>query len=299
MNISPVVLFVYNRPWHTRQTVEALQKNELAQESELFIFSDGAKEEQDVVKVREVRDYLRTVDGFKSISIFEREENRGLADSIIDGVTQVVNKYGRVIVLEDDLVTSPFFLEFMNEALEIYKDENRVMHISGYMFPIKADSFDETFFIKPTTCWGWATWDTAWKYFEKDIDKLLSIFTPKMIRAFNIDGAYNYYSHMIMNKKGKINTWAIFWYASVFLHNGLSLHPKSSFVMNVGHDGSGVHCNRTDSFYVYPAQNPVSFFETKIEENQIVLERVKQYYHAIKPSLWQKITGKLNRYVGF
>ena len=126
MVLSPIVLFVHNRPWHTKQTVEALQQNELAEDSELFIYSDAAKSSKANAAVQEVRDYIYSVSGFKKITIIERKYNWGLADSIIDGVTSIVNKYGRIIVLEDDLVTSPYFLKFMNDALSFYKNEKRV-----------------------------------------------------------------------------------------------------------------------------------------------------------------------------
>ena len=126
MKISPIVLFVYNRLWHTRQTIEALQKNELASQSELFIYADGARNENEIDQVFEVRCYIEEVEGFKKVTITERDKNWGLANSIINGVTQIVNKYGRVIVLEDDLVTSPFFLRYMNDALDIYKDNNEI-----------------------------------------------------------------------------------------------------------------------------------------------------------------------------
>ncbi len=132
-NLAPIILFTYNRPWHTRQTIEALQKNLYADKSRLIILSDGPKTEIDVPKVQKVREYIKTVKGFRSIEIIEREKNWGLANNIIDGVTRIINEYGKIIVLEDDIVTSPYFLKFMNEALEFYKDEERVMHISGYM----------------------------------------------------------------------------------------------------------------------------------------------------------------------
>ena len=296
MNISPVVLFVYNRPWHTQQTVEALQKNELAQESELFVFSDGAKDEHDALKVREVRNYLRTVDGFKDISIIEQEKNRGLAASIVDGVTRVVNEYGRVIVLEDDLITSPFFLKFMNEALEIYNDANKVMHVSGYMLPIETTGLNQTVFYPSPSCWGWATWERAWKHYERDPSEVIKEFTPKMIKRFNLDGSYGFWEQVLDNYSGRIKSWAIFWYVAVFKQNGLCLHPVESMVQNIGHDGSGVHCNKTNSFFISPAQHPVTFFESKIEENQILIERLKGYYRAIKPSLWQKIARKVKRF---
>lgn len=128
-----------------------------ARESEHFIFSDGPKNEEAVAKVKEVREYLKTIDGFKKITIIERDRNWGLANNIIDGVTEIVNEYGKIIVLEDDLVTSPYFLRFMNEALEMYKDEERVFGITGYAYPIKKDGLPSTFFMKDGGCWGWAT----------------------------------------------------------------------------------------------------------------------------------------------
>ena len=170
-NLAPIVLFIYNRPWHTQQTVETLQKNELANESELFIYSDAAKNEQASESVNAVREYIKTINGFKEITIILRDKNWGLADSIIDGVTKIVNEYGRIIVLEDDLVTSPYFLKFMNEGLTMYENEDKVASIHGYIYPI--DNLPNTFFIKGADCWGWATWKRAWDVFEPNGQKIL------------------------------------------------------------------------------------------------------------------------------
>lgn len=154
INVTPIILFVYNRLWHTKQTVEALQKNDLASESELFIFSDGPKPGAEE-KVKEVREYLKTITGFRKVTIIERDTNWGLANNIIDGVTKIVNEYGKVIVLEDDLVTSPGFLTYMNEGLKIYADEEQVASIHGYIYPLKhPERLPETFFIRGADCWG-------------------------------------------------------------------------------------------------------------------------------------------------
>lgn len=287
--VSPIILFVYNRPRHTQQTIEALQKNELAEVSELFIFSDAPKNESTADNVKKVRTYIRTIRGFKKITIIERETNLGLADSIIQGVTEIVNKYGRVIVLEDDLITSPYFLRFMNDALEFYKEEKKVMHIAGYMIPIDTTDLPDTFFLKPTTCWGWATWKRAWNYFEKNTDHLVNIFTKDMIKDFNIDNSTDYFSHIILNKKGKINTWAIYWYASVFLAGGLSLHPKISFVKNIGNDCSGTHRGDSIAFDVKLADEyPVSF-EEKTEVSMVAGDALRQWYLASREPYWKKL----------
>ena len=298
MNLAPIVLFVYNRPWHTRQTIEALQKNELAKESELFIYSDAPKDEKAKEKVKEVREYIKTIDGFKKVTIIEREENWGLAKSIIDGVTKIVNEYGKIIVLEDDLVTSPYFLRFMNDALEFYKDKEKVMHISGYVYPIDNTNLDDTFFIKPTSCWGWATWDRAWKSFKKDVDFYLETFDKKTIRDFNLNNSYDYFSQIVANKEEKINTWAIFWYASVYLKDGLSLHPKESFVKNIGHDGGGIHCGKTSVFDVELTKKYPVKFTTKIEENKEARKRFEKYFNSIKSPLYRRIPIKILQVFG-
>jgi len=295
MNLAPIVLFVYNRPDHTRQTVEALQKNELASESELFIYSDAPKNDNAIAKVNEVREYIKTVNGFKEITIIERDKNWGLANSIIDGVTKIVNEYGKIIVLEDDLVTSPYFLRFMNEALESYKDEEKVMHITGYSYPIKQDGLDDTFFIKPASCWSWATWDRAWKHFKKDTDYYIKTFTPSMINDFNLNGAYRYFDQIIQNKQGKINTWAIYWYASTYLQGGLSLHPKESYVQNIGFDDEGTHCKATTDFDVELIKKPKLNFATEIIESQSGRKAVENYLNSLKKSLLTRIINKIKR----
>ena len=157
MNFAPIALFAYNRPWHIRKTVETLQKNELSEHSELFIYSDGPKNQEDRELVNEVRQYLHSIRGFKHIEIIEQKRNSGLADAIVSGVTEIVGTYGKTIVLEDDLVTSPYFLRYMNDALKFYKEDEQVMHIAGYMLPINSFGLPETFFYRIASCWGWGT----------------------------------------------------------------------------------------------------------------------------------------------
>lgn len=294
-NLAPIVLFVYNRPAHTRQTIEALQRNEHAQESDLFIFSDAPKNPAAAEAVSVVREYIRTITGFKSIRIVERDKNWGLANSIIDGVTTVVNKYGRIIVLEDDLITSPYFLSYMNMALETYKDDEKVMHISGYMFPVNATRLPETFFLRPTTCWGWATWDRAWKHFSKEPRKLLDEYSEQTIYRFNMDGSYNYWEQVKQNDIGVINTWAVFWYASVFQMDGLCLHPAVSMTNNIGHDGTGEHCKEGDAFYSTLASKPITFYENNIVESLQARNITKRYLRKLRPHLFHRISAAIKR----
>ncbi len=278
MILAPIILFVYNRLWHTRQTVEALQKNEMASESQLFIFSDGSKNEDVLQDVENVRAYLKTIEGFKTITIIERNTNWGLANNIIDGVTSIVKQYGKVIVLEDDIVTSPSFLKFMNNALSFYENEKRVWHISGWNYPIKTTHLDDIFFWRAISCWGWATWDDRWQHFEKNPQKLINNFSREEIYAFDLDGINIFWTQVIQNFNHIINTWAVFWYATIFKRQGLFLNPTKTFVKNIGLDGSGIHCGYTNHYdSELNTKNNIEFI-SQIEENEIALNRIKLFY---------------------
>ena len=289
VKLSPIVLFVYNRPWHTQQTINALHKNKLADQSHLVIYSDGPKSQHDQKCVDEVRKFTKTIEGFKSIKVIERDKNWGLADSIIDGVTKIVNKYGKVIVLEDDIVTSQYFLKYMNEALDFYNDEEKVMHVSGYLYPIENSNLPESFFLRMMLCWGWGTWKRSWKYFNRDIDTIMGKITAKDIYRLNVEDSYNYWSQFESNARGKIKTWAIFWYISVFTKNGLCLHPSCSMTLNIGHDGSGVHSGISNSYESVLAQKPIEFFTQEISENKEAVIRIKEFYKKTFGSYFKKI----------
>lgn len=239
---APILLFVYNRPEHVKRAVASLLQNKLAAESNLFIYSDYAKEEADFAPMKEVRELIHTIEGFKSINIIERDKNWGLARSIIDGVTTQVNKYGHVIVLEDDLVVAPYFLQFMNDALETYKDEPKVGHIQACDFT-KDPTLPNTFLIKWTGSWGWATWSRAWNCFNPDGSALLQeLEDRKLTYKFDFNGKYGYTRMLRRQIEGKNNSWAIRWNASLFLQDILSLNVGRSLVQNEGFDGSGTNC---------------------------------------------------------
>jgi len=277
MNYAPIILFVYNRPWHTKQTIESLKQNELASKSQLFIYSDAPKKSAHDLQVNEVRNYLKSIVGFKDVTIIERERNYGLANSIIQGVTEVVNQYGKVIVLEDDLITSPYFLSFMNNALDLYQNQTNVWHISGWNYYLKTKQKVESFFWRVMNCWGWATWSDRWMHFEKDVESTIANFSKSDIKKFNVDGAFNFWRQVLDNKSGKINTWAIFWYATIFKHNGLCLNPMSTHVQNIGGDGSGTHTKSGDILNVDVSHKKNIVFPSDICENSDVIEELKQY----------------------
>ena len=290
MNLAPIVLFVYNRPDHTKQTIEALQKNELAKDSELFIYSDAAKIETAQQKVNKVREYIKSVDGFKKITIIEREKNWGLANSIIDGVTKIVNEYGKIIVLEDDLVTSPYFLKFMNEALEMYKDESKVASIHGYVYPI--DGLPETFFIRGADCWGWATWKNKWSIFERVGQKLLDELKSKNLqKEADFNGSYSYTTMLKGQICGENNSWAVRWYMSAFLRNMLTLYPGQSYVQNIGFDQQGTHCGESDIFNIN-LNTKFVFNKIKVNENLEARKKIELFLKKTKPSIFQRIKSK-------
>ena len=240
---APIALFAYNRPSHTRLTVEALLANALANQTPLHVFSDAPKNEAAGLAVAEVRSYIRSISGFKSVTIIERETNFGLARSIIDGVTCMCEEYGRVIVMEDDLITSPHFLSYMNDALTRYEDEDQVMQVSGYMFPAQLEVTPQGLFLNFPTSWGWATWKRAWDKFDLKAEGYsLLKDNPEMIRTFNLDGRYDYYSMLQSYLSGRAESWAIRWHLTVFMNKGLVLYPSETLVENIGFDGSGVNC---------------------------------------------------------
>lgn len=277
MTLAPIVLFVYNRPAHTRLTVEALQKNTLAKDSDLIIYSDAPKNAESEDAVRQVRQYIHQIAGFKSVTIIERETNLGMAHTIIDGVTSVVNKRGRIIVLEDDIVTSQFFLNFMNRALDYYENEPRVWHISGWNFPINPEGLPDAFFSRAMYCWGWATWADRWTHFQKAPDRLLAEWDAAKINRFNLDGKCDFWEQVKQNATGVLNTWGVFWYATIFEHNALCLIPAVTYVENIGLDQTGENCGETTMYSTPLNASCVVGLPDDVSESSLALARTQQF----------------------
>ncbi len=288
---APIVLFVYNRVWHTKQTIDALKQNELAKESELFIYSDAPSNEEAVIDVDNVRAFIKTVTGFKKVTIVERTTNLGLAASIIKGVTEIVNQHEEIIVLEDDLVTSPIFLSYMNEALEIYKNEYRVASIHGYVYPI--DNLSETFFIRGADCWGWATWKRAWKDLEQDGKKLLDeVKSRNLQREADFNRSYGYTKMLKDQIKGKVDSWAVRWYMSNFLLNKLTLYPGNSLVQNIGNDNSGTHRENSNR-YITKLNNELKLQKIEIGEDKIARQNFEKFFRSLKKNIAHRLIKKI------
>lgn len=295
-NLAPIALFVYNRPEHTRRTLKFLQANFLAEESRLFIYADAAKTTQEENVVQEVNEIISAIDGFKSIKIIRQKQNLGLAQSIINGVSQLVKEYGKVIVFEDDLLSSPYTLEYFNEALDLYQNSPKLMHISAYMYPLAfADDLPETFLYRAVHSWGWATWERAWVNFNPDIDSLISQFDKQKINDFSIEGKMNFWKQIIDFKAGKNNSWAIRWYASIFLKNGLSLNPSKSLINNIGHDGTGIHSNVENTYAVEIHQHAIKEFPNTIQENPEAYKMVRDFLSKRKGNIFKRVIRYLRK----
>lgn len=298
MTCAPITLFVYNRPNHTRRTVEALRANAMANESDLIVYSDAPKAEAQAEKVREVRNYVRGIQGFKSLTVIERETNYGLARSIIDGVTATLDKYGRIIVLEDDMVTSPYFLTYMNEALEKYADDSRVISIHGYAYPV-AQELPEAFFLPGADCWGWATWSRGWACFNADGQFLLDeLRRRKLIRDLDFNGAYPFSRMLEGQIKGANDSWAVRWYASAFLAGKLTLYPGRSLVHNIGNDNSGTHCGDSAGMDAQLSTTPINLNNIDIEPSQKGRKAFEEFFRQGEVGRFERLLRKAGELMG-
>ncbi len=274
---APIILFTYRRATHTKRCIESLKQSHLASESILYIFSDAAKGGADMVDVLAVRSYIKSISGFKEVIIEEATQNRGLADSVIYGVGKVLDKHGRAIVLEDDLVLSPHFLSYMNEALEMYKEVEEVININSHVLSSPM-AFDDNFLISFANSWGWATWKRGWRYFEPDANKLLEKIKEKK-REREFDMGYHFTRMLKEQCNGKINSWAVRWNASLFVNRKLSLNVGKPLVTNSGFGAGATHCNTPNLFSVKLYADEIHpQMITPVEENKEMRNKLRKTY---------------------
>ncbi len=291
-NLAPIVFFGYNRPDHARQTLEALSKSRLADESILYIYVDGPKQnanEITLANIEAVKKVAVEKQWCKEVHVLAAPANKGLFRSIVDGITATVNKYGKVIVIEDDVLVSPGFLEYMNDALDFYANNERVMHISAFSrpdlkpVPVKED----TYFFYHTTCWGWATWKRAWDKFNPDALAVKKAAATKgNIRKLNMDGTFEFFWGLKAIAEGKFQSWNNIWHTTVFLNDGLCLHPTKSLVSNIGHDGSGTNCEVDEAFGV---NNDLA--------DKVNVEEIPLIEHAAVRSFYRKLHSFKYRFI--
>ena len=301
--LAPIILFVYNRPWHTRQTIEALQKNELASESELYIFADGPKaiiSDKQLNNIIEVRNYIHTIKGFKKIIITESDHNIGLDNSVINAVTKVIEKHKKVIVIEDDIVNHPFFLKYINQALETYKNQNNIYMVSGFSynmnFPKKYK--DDVYCVHRCCSWGWGMWADRWEQVDwkvSNYNKLVN--NKKEIKKFNRCGNDLFKMLQILIKQ-PVCAWDIRWAFCMYEHNGLCINPTKSLVNNIGLDGSGTHKdNITNENYIAPFPNTDKYyfdFPLPIRNNSN-MDKELRFFLDGSPSFYQRIKYSIKK----
>ena len=282
--LAPIILFVYNRLDSTKKTVDALKNNLLAKESDLIIYSDGVNYIEETEKsVETIRNYIKTITGFKNIKIIERKYNHGLYMNITSGVKEVIQIYGKAIIVEDDIVTSKYFLTYMNDSLNYYKTNNKIYSVCGFQWNIKTES--KVFGLNHFNCHGWATWEDRWDKFEHDNKYLYrAIIWKKLGKRFDLDGAYPF-----MKMLKNTNSWAIRWHSIIFLNNKLCVYSPHSLVKNIGDIGVN-----SKGYNLYPTKivNKKVCLKPITEEDTTMRKRLIQYYRRLLP---KRILNKILR----
>lgn len=307
MNLAPVVLFVYNRPDHTLQTLKALKNNILSTDTKLYIHADGARKnanEETKDKITRVREIIYREKWCGEVEIIEAGENKGLAQSIKAGVTSVLEKYGKVIVMEDDLITSPAFLTYMNKALDYYKTRQSVFSISAYNLPSKMmqipdDYLYDVYVSMRNGSWGWGTWNDRWVQVDWTVKAFQAMTNNKeMQNAFN-RGGDDMFEMLQDQQSGKLNIWSIQFTLAHFMNHAVSIVPTVSYVDNLGLDGSGENCTISNSLRnnTLNVNSDILFLDILYEDRRII----NSFYSAncrVKRPLWQKIINRLSRLLG-
>jgi hypothetical protein len=287
----PVILFVFNKPELTLSTLRALENNTGSSETDVFIFADGPKTgaeniplNQNVSKVREI---IRQKYNFKSLTISEAHINQGLAKSVINGVSKVLESYEAAIIVEDDVLTSRYFISFMNAQLNNYKNHDRVFSIGSWNY-FSQDRISN-FFLRVTDSIAWGVYKRSWQLFETDSLKLINrIEQSNKIKAFNVDNSYDYFAMLKMQSENKVDSWAIRWYATCFLYNGLTLYPSKSLSKHIGFGDNATHCSSPEDVYrqYFEVENNLPSDDIiRIQESPSALKSFKYFYHSEKPPI--------------
>jgi hypothetical protein len=284
MQLAPIVLFAYNRPWHVKQTLLSLASNELAAFSDLYIYCDGPKpdaSDQLQIAISSVRKVIREQQWCKNVTIIESISNKGLANSIIEGVTDIVRKYGTVIVVEDDVLLSKYFLQFMNEALSKYKTDENVLSIGSWNYFCPSNKITDNFFLRYPDSIAWATFDRAWELFEPDANRLLiNLKKEDKLFKLNADCDMNYFEKMLENQiHGSIDSWAIRWTASAILHKKLTFYPQFSLSKHIGFGEAATHEKNDDDYNkdLMIAEFPIKLTNITVTENPIAIQAWKNF----------------------
>jgi len=303
--MNPIAVFAYNRPMHLQALLESLSGCHRLDECRVTIFCDGPKDESGQAAVEETRKTARDWVARHGGMVSARETNLGLARSITSGVSELCEEAGRVIVLEDDLLLHPRFLEFMLAALDRYQDEEKVYQISGFIFDAPQPSEPDAFFLPFTYSWGWATWRRAWRAFDLNMElDRLPIGDRKWRRRFDLNGCFHFSDLVDKRRQGRGDMWAIYWYIAVFQKLGLALYPRVSLVANNGFDGSGVHCGARPRYGIatnwspeWPSFPSAVKWPSQVEVDQAAFRRVQKFLRG-QEKLWRQRPSLLARIRG-
>lgn len=290
---TPIAIFLYNRPDHARQLFSSLLNCSRLEECAVYVFCDGVKKPEDKQSVQAARAIMREFASLiNNVHIIEREQNLGLARSIVNGVTELCERFGRVIVLEDDFILQPFFLDFILQGLDRYADDEQVAQVAGFTFPIGVPEKGDVFFLPLTTSWGWATWQRAWNLFSWDLGTALEKLNaePQLQARFNLDDAYPYTDMLRLATESKVDSWAIHWYWHTFRHEKLTLYPCRSLVWQNGFDELATHTTTAradlqmpiDKFLQEEWHNPISFPDI-VQADDIVFDKLKKFLRSNPP----------------
>jgi len=280
-SLAPICVFAYKRPEFFKQTLKSLSINEEFYESELYIFIDGPSkrdDDSDIIHIEKVKEIALNIKGPKSVTIVKHEENLGLANSLQFGISKVLESNDNIIVIEEDLIVSPYFLNFINTGLNMYNSCEKVISIHGYNYPIQEITNNSFFFLKGADCLGWGTWKRGWDLFNNDGTFLLSELNKRNLsHEFNFYGGINYTGMLEDCISGKNNSWAIKWYASAFLAGKYTLYPGKSLVQHIGIDESATHMAGA-SIDPPPHQEPIHISRIPIKENLKVKLSIANYF---------------------
>ena len=301
---TPIAIFAFNRPDHLRRTLDALAANELAAESDVTIFCDGPRSDAEKGQTDAVCNVAKTAQGFASLAIVQRDKNLGCAASVIDGLTQMFKQHERLIVIEDDILTSPYTLRFLNEGLDFYATDKRIFNISAWsppptIFKIPSSYQHEIYAVPRFNGWGWASWRDRFQGIDWNISDYDSFkASPQQRKAFNAGGE-DMSPMLDAQMVGTINTWAILADYWRFKNGQLGINPVRSYTTNIGMD-NGTHCTAASSRYDNDISQAASTF---CMYDQIVVHKniLNAYCQALSPSrpLITKILDRLRESMGF
>lgn len=296
--LAPIVLFIFNRPDCVERTLAALGNNLLANKTDLFIYADGPRGKKDEMDCRKSRDVVKKFENcFKNVEMICRTENWGLARNSVSGITEVINSRGKMIMMEDDTVPSPFFLKYMNIGLQKYQKFDDVMEITGFQMPIKCDDDPRAVFIKGSYTWAWGTWSDRWKKYHRNAEELMKSFSSRDIYNLNFDGSVDIYDQLRANRDGQMNTWAVFWAAVRYLNGGYMLCPTKSLIQMIGFDERSEHNTKENVMAKVELYNgEILHFPDSISEDLDIRKKIVKTFEG-ELSFKAKMMLKMEKYI--